>query len=187
MEHAEKKIESPPASSSSTRNLRGSLEVFNPSTYNRTSNYQVFRPQSSWKNWADKNTESPENISGRHNDASDKVTSWMALKESTPPQSLVINEGLKSPAGSGSVAQRAAEWGLVLKTDDETGKLKGVKVRNSGGDDPSNNKAGTPSSRKNSSTSIRSSGDLSDDGGKQIAVGKITKSLYTQCQIFCIR
>lgn len=179
MEHAEKKIESPPASSSSTRNLRGSLEVFNPSTYNRTSNYQVFRPQSSWKNWADKNTESPENISGRHTDASDKVTSWMALKESTPPQSLVINEGLKSPSGSGSVAQRAAEWGLVLKTDDETGKLKGVKVRNSGGDDPSNNKAGTSSSRKNSSTSIRSSGDLSDDGGKQIAVGKITKSLYT--------
>lgn len=178
MEHAEKKTESPPASSSSTRNSRGSLEVFNPSTYKSPSNYQVFRPQSSWKNWTEKNTESPENISGRHNDASEKVTSWMALKESTPQPSLVINEGLKSPSGGVSVAQRAAEWGLVLKTDDETGKLKGVKVRNSGGDDPNNNKAGTSSSRKNSSTSVRSSGDLSDDGGKKIVVENITtKSL----------
>lgn len=166
MEHAEKKIESPPASSSSTRNSRGSLEVFNPSSFNRPSNYQVFRPQSSWKSWTGDNTELAENISGRHDDASDKVTSWMALKDSTPPPSLVINEGLKSPSGVGSVAHRAAEWGLVLNRDDETGKLKGVKVRNSGGDDPNNNKAGTPSSRKNSSTSVRSSGDLSDDGEK---------------------
>ena len=169
MEHAENKVMSPPAAaSSSTRNSRGSLEVFNPSTYNRPSNYQVFRPQSSWKNWTDKSTEPPENISGRNNDASDKVTSWMALKDSTPPPQLVINEGLKSPIGGGSVAQRAAEWGLVLKTDDETGKLKGVKVRNSGGDEPTNNKTVASTSRKNSSTSVRSSGDLSDDGGKKI-------------------
>ncbi|XP_020552503.1 phototropin-1-like [Sesamum indicum] len=74
-------------------------------------------------------------------------------------------EGQKSPAKSpkqgevGAAAQRAAEWGLVLKTDEETGKPQGVKVRTSG-DEP--NKAGN--SRRDSGNSVRSSGDLSDDG-----------------------
>ncbi|KAJ6314729.1 hypothetical protein OIU78_018251, partial [Salix suchowensis] len=62
----------------------------------------------------------------------------------------------------GVAAKRAAEWGLVLKTDNETGKPQGVSVRTSGGDDP-NAKPG--SSRRNSSNSVRNSGEVSDDGG----------------------
>nr|AML79199.1 putative LOV domain-containing protein [Galium boreale] len=71
------------------------------------------------------------------------------------------HEGRNSPAKSpatgevGNAAQRAAEWGLVLKTDSETGKPQGVKVRTSAED---------KSSRRDSGNSIRSSGELSDDG-----------------------
>lgn len=68
----------------------------------------------------------------------------------------------------GAAAQRAAEWGLVLKTDNETGKPQGVQVRNSGGDEPNINKPGT--SQRNSSTSVRSSSEVSDDG-----IGKIDR------------
>nr|AML76705.1 putative LOV domain-containing protein [Actaea racemosa] len=182
MEHAEKKESPPSSSSTSTRNSRGSLEVFNPSTFSRPT-YQVFRPQSSWNNWTD-NSDPPENISGRDNNVSNKITSWMALKDPTspPPMLPVVNEGLKSPTGVGSVAQRAAEWGLVLKTDDETGKLKGVKVRNSGGDEP-NNRASSPS-RKNSSTSVRSSGDLSDDGDREKGIPRVSKDLKDALSTF---
>lgn len=41
----------------------------------------------------------------------------------------------QSPGGIvGAAEQRAAEWGLVLQTDTETGKPQGVKVRTSGED-----------------------------------------------------
>lgn len=67
---------------------------------------------------------------------------------------------------AGTAAKRAAEWGLVLKTDNETGKPQGVKVRTSG--DEQNTKPGN--SRRDSGNSMRSSGDLSDDGtGKTAA------------------
>ncbi|KAL4588108.1 hypothetical protein LXL04_000987 [Taraxacum kok-saghyz] len=39
-----------------------------------------------------------------------------------------------SPGGIVGAEQRAAEWGLVLQTDTETGKPQGVKVRTSGED-----------------------------------------------------
>ncbi|PPR81643.1 hypothetical protein GOBAR_AA39068 [Gossypium barbadense] len=61
---------------------------------------------------------------------------------------------------SGEAAKRAAGWGLVLKTDNETGKPQGVVVRNSGGDAP-NIKPGT--SRRNSNNSLRSSEEFSDN------------------------
>nr|AML79505.1 putative LOV domain-containing protein [Phacelia campanularia] len=113
------------------------------------------------------------------NKESSEITKWMALKDSTPttqPQqssggstslsALIIKgekEGEKSNAGKGEngvAAQRAAEWGLVLKTDSETGKPQGVQVRTSSDE---NTKGGT--STRASGNSMRTSGDSSDDGG----------------------
>lgn len=103
----------------------------------------------------------------------------MALKEPTPPPPPLIQKTISASSQQdnhqkltatthssgevGAAVQRAAEWGLVLKTNTETGKPQGVVVRTSGGDDPGTNfKAET--SRRNSNNSVRSSGDLSDDG-----------------------
>lgn len=171
------------------RDARGSLEVFNPSTY--TTAGSTFRPQPAWRNWADpRSSPQPEEPNLSSNTGSgripaDEITSWMALKETTPPppspptvvQTKIIsatvsdNEGKKSPAAGpgteiGAAEQRAAEWGLVLKTDDETGKPQGVKVRTSG-DDPNAKIPGTSTSRRNSSNSVRSSGDSEDGAGKE--------------------
>nr|AML78684.1 putative LOV domain-containing protein [Melissa officinalis] len=146
----------------------------------------VFRQAPSWKSWSSNPEPEPEpeqsfaSKSGRANP--EGITSWMSLKDTAlpaaspplppPPQpqqpskalAEIINEHevQKSPAKSpsqgatGAAAQRAAEWGLVLKTDEETGKPQGVKVRNSG-DEKGN-------TRRDSNNSVRSSGDQSDDG-----------------------
>ncbi|KAK6144511.1 hypothetical protein DH2020_021331 [Rehmannia glutinosa] len=146
--------------------------------------------------------------SGRTN--AEGITSWMALKDPTqlpsaspqppvpPPQhhhqpppvvsktmAEIFNdhEGKKSPAQGevGAAAQRAAEWGLVLKTDEETGKLQGVKVRTSGGDEP--NKQGN--NRRDSGNSVRSSGDLSDDGaGKERGFPRVSEDLKDALSTF---
>nr|AML76333.1 putative LOV domain-containing protein [Myodocarpus sp. BC-2016] len=161
-----------------SRDSRGSLEVFNPSTYNtnptRPTN-QIFRPQSTWKDRTEPPQSHPEPPPPANSEPI--ITSWMALKDPNPQQeskqtiSSIISAGQQSPvalqaAGEvGAAAQRAAEWGLVLRTDEETGNLQGVKVRNSGGDEQ-NSKAGT--SRRNSGNSMRSSGEMSDDGVRGI-------------------
>ncbi|KAI4334461.1 hypothetical protein L6164_019154 [Bauhinia variegata] len=179
------------------REPRGSLEVFNPSSYaeDKTTNLP-FRSQPKWKSLLEpKASHEPEptKLSPFNSDLADEITStaWMALKESNPPPqssspppqqtlSSIFNDhaerGQKSPAITnhlsgevGAAAQRAAEWGLVLKTDTETGKLQGVAVRNSGGDEPNDKEAGT--SRRNSNNSVRSSGDSSDDGGREFLRG----------------
>ncbi|GLT43275.1 hypothetical protein SLA2020_172370 [Shorea laevis] len=157
------------------RDHRGSLEVFNPSTFvNRPTN-PVFRlKQPTWQTLTEPRGSSEPNSpciisSNSESNPAEEIKSWMALKDPTPPlvQRIIKDrdQNLEMPGSSpgefGAAAQRAAEWGLVLKTDTETGKPKGVTVRNSGGDDP-NNKPG--SSRRDSSNSIRSSGDLSNDG-----------------------
>nr|AML78375.1 putative LOV domain-containing protein [Griselinia racemosa] len=187
---------------SSPRDSRGSLEVFNPSTYSTTTS----RPQPTWKNWVEPRSnpelEEPSlsSKSGRAN--SEQITSWMALKDPTtpPPQqpqspplvaqttiSAIIKDGKSSPvepqeAGEvGAATQRAAEWGLVLKTDTETGKPQGVKVRTSGGDDP-NTKPGT--SWRNSGNSMRSSGDISDDGGREKGIPRVSEDLKDALSAF---
>lgn len=157
------------------RDPRGSLEVFNPSTYSSRPTNPVFRSQTSWKNWAATddhiNSSIPETeeivIPKSSNENEEIATSWMAIAPATASQKLVTCGEKKVSSSSssavdevGAAAQRAAEWGLVLKTDDETGKLQGVKVRNSG-DDPNGR---TETSRRDSDNSVRSSGDYSDDG-----------------------
>nr|AML77717.1 putative LOV domain-containing protein [Crassula perforata] len=90
----------------------------------------------------------------------------IACKTSKSLVSIVEEDKAKHPETGNEVGraeQRAAEWGLVLKTDTETGKPKGVTVRTSGGDEPNINKP-FESSRRNSANSVRSSGESSDDG-----------------------
>nr|AML79126.1 putative LOV domain-containing protein [Strobilanthes dyeriana] len=145
------------------RDQRGSLEVFTPSP---AAEFRSSSQPSTWQSWASSPDPRPN---------ADGITSWMALKEPAsvappPPASRTIaeifndHETQKSPprkpaAGeTGAAAQRAAEWGLVLKTDQETGKLQGVKVRTSGDEQ---NKP----SRRDSGNSIRSSDEFSDEGG----------------------
>nr|AML77124.1 putative LOV domain-containing protein [Alangium chinense] len=162
------------------RDSRGSLEVFNPSTnFESRQTNPVFRTQPTWQSWVEpRSSPEPEpesaklsSKSGRAN--ADDITSWMALKDPAPKQTqktisaiIADQDGQQPTAGSpaagelGTAAQRAAEWGLVLKTDSETGKPQGVKVRTSG-EEP-NNRPG--SSTRNSGNSMRSSGELSDDG-----------------------
>ncbi|KAL2470419.1 Phototropin-1 [Abeliophyllum distichum] len=204
--------ESSPLGPPLPRDTRGSLEVFNPSTYSSSSARPVspvFGSQPSWQSWIErsKTTNNPEpelennfsSKSGRAN--ADEITSWMALKESAPasspvPQqhqsppvssstlSAIINHdhnGQKSPAGGevGTAAQRAAEWGLVLKTDSETGKLQGVKVRTSGDD---SNKPGN--SRRDSGNSVRSSGDSDDGIGKERGFPRVSEDLKDALSAF---
>nr|AML78657.1 putative LOV domain-containing protein [Physocarpus opulifolius] len=179
------------------RDSRGSLEVFNPSTTtNPTTNPPPFRTQHSWHSWIDPRGTTPESdppkLTSKSTRADDITTSWMALKDDfshpatpSPPsiqQKISAVDPLNTTDKSSKAAQRAAEWGLVLKTDTETGKLQGVGARTSGGPDDSNSKpsprtsggpddsnskpgggGGASSSRRNSSNSVRSSGELSAD------------------------
>nr|AML78015.1 putative LOV domain-containing protein [Hypecoum procumbens] len=127
----------------------------------------------------------PESSSTSTDDKDQELTSWMAIKDSAPqslkssliPLPFINEKGTvstitrnqpkstaadASPASSdqvGVAAQRAAEWGLVLKTDTETGKPQGVGVRTSAGDDELN-KAGTPTR-----TSMNSVDQGSEDEG----------------------
>ncbi|XP_047313273.1 phototropin-1 [Impatiens glandulifera] len=194
----------PPIVPSLPRDPRGSLEVFNPTGY--TSPRQtipVFRPQPpSWKSWAEQPEPEPtpdlSSKSGRQDP--EEITTWMALKESSseenPPPAVahktiaaaVLKDhekatavvGNSSTGEVGAAAQRAAEWGLVLKTDDETGKLQGVKVRTSG--DELSGKSGN---RRESGNSVRTSGDMSDDGtGKERGFPRVSEDLKDALSTF---
>nr|AML79583.1 putative LOV domain-containing protein [Hydrangea quercifolia] len=180
---------------------RDSLEVFNPSTYNSRPTNPAFRSQPTWDSWVEPRTkpESPQvtqsfSKSGRANP--EEITSWMALKEPTrstrhpqSPPSIVVDDqnGQKSMARRdlygevGVAVQRAAEWGLVLKTDTETGMPQGVKVRTSGDDS-----SGKPDSfRRNSGNSVRSSGETSDDGGgREKGVPRVSEDLKDALSTF---
>nr|AML76795.1 putative LOV domain-containing protein [Solanum ptychanthum] len=187
------------------RDPRGSLEVFNPSTYSSRSTNPVFRSQPSWKNWTagdhitstiHETEEKPEQIAipKSSNENDEIATSWMAIapassaKLTSPISQKSITGGEKASSSIkaaadevGAAAQRAAEWGLVLKTDDETGKLQGVKVRNSG-DDPNGK---TEKSRRDSGNSGRSSGDFSDDGaGKERGIPRVSEDLRDALSTF---
>nr|AML76577.1 putative LOV domain-containing protein [Melia azedarach] len=159
------------------RDSRGSLEVFNPSTYSTRPTNPAFRTQPTWQTWMEQR-ESPEPPEPAKSGRGEEITTWLALKDPAPPQpssplavaKQITNDQDKSTVTKqlsgevGVAAQRAAEWGLVLKTDTETGKPQGVAVRTSGGDE-ANGKPGT--SRRNSNNSVRSSGEMSDEGGKE--------------------
>ncbi|MED6180059.1 Phototropin-1 [Stylosanthes scabra] len=161
-----------------TRDPRGSLEVFNPtSSYSPApavgnptgSSPAPPRPQPIWKTWAaeqqlPRSTSFDELTTTAATATATTATSWMALKETAPMPS----------SESGEAAQRAAEWGLVLKTDTETGKPQGVAVRNSDGGG---------SSRRNSKNSARNSGD-SSDGAESRGIPRISEDLKNALSTF---
>uniref|UniRef100_A0A7N0ZTD3 non-specific serine/threonine protein kinase n=1 Tax=Kalanchoe fedtschenkoi TaxID=63787 RepID=A0A7N0ZTD3_KALFE len=137
-----------PTLSPYTRDPRGSLEIFNPTTsYSSPTTHHTIppRPHPTWNNsWS---AQSPS--SSKSDDII--ATSWMALPPDNPPDSNQAND---------VAAQRAAEWGLVLKNNTDTGKPQGVTVRTSGGEEPKLHE----STRRDSGISVRSSGDSSDEG-----------------------
>ncbi|KAA3489585.1 phototropin-1-like isoform X1 [Gossypium australe] len=164
------------------RDSRDSLEVFNPSTFSTRPINPVFRSQSPWRQnlkelgGTDSQKEDDHSKLASKSGRVEEIT-WMALKEPPAPYppspSPLFHEitgdndqrrgesvSPKPSEESGEAAKRAAGWGLVLKTDNETGKPQGVVVRNSGGDAP-NIKPGT--SRRNSNNSLRSSDEFSDN------------------------
>lgn len=74
------------------------------------------------------------------------------------------------------MAERVAEWGLILKTDDKTGKPQGVAVRTSG----ESRKSGT--SRRTSGNSMRTSEE--SDCGSEMEVTRISKELKDALSTF---
>ncbi|KAJ0588682.1 putative protein kinase AGC-RSK-2 family [Helianthus annuus] len=192
------------------RDIRGSLEVFNPSTHQTTA---PFRSQPTWRNWVESPQNHPEppqstevnvSLSASHSGRlpAAEIKSWMALKDPNPYEALPVMMAPQSPSFAqsstrtavqvappspggivGKAEQRAAEWGLVLKTDEETGKPKGVKVRTSS-EDP-NAKPG--SNRRDSGNSVQSSSDISDDGldaGKERGFPRVSEDLKDALSTF---
>ncbi|PON62394.1 Phototropin [Parasponia andersonii] len=172
------------------------------------------RPQPTWQSWVEQRA-NPEpdpapkltSKSGR----AEEIISWMAVKDpaaADPPSPLsqpspaaapiiqrtisaILNEKSSadseksSEPGSTAAAQRAAEWGLVLKTDAETGKPQGVAVRTSGGDEPGNSNMIKGNSRRSSNNSVRTSGESSDDGGgKERGFPRVSEDLKDALSAF---
>ncbi|KAJ6831090.1 phototropin-1A-like [Iris pallida] len=133
------------------RNSRGSLEVFNPSSSSFATRSQTPpNPGPSFSTWHP----SP-NPTAAHIDDGEIAAPWMAIPKQSPPPPP-IPESAAAPAA----AQRAAEWGLVLRTDGETGKPQGVAVRKSAEEKSSATLA------RDSGASCRSSGDSAAGGGR---------------------
>ncbi|XXG81059.1 hypothetical protein AAC387_Pa09g1784 [Persea americana] len=153
------------------RDARGSLEVFNPSTFSPRPNTYPTRSDSQPEEFKLPKS-SPRPLA-------DEVTSWMALKEPTPsPAEKQQQRGAVATGELGAVAQRAAEWGLVLKTDEETGRPKGVGVRRSGEE---GSKAGT--SRRDSGNSVRSS-EEGEGQGKERGIPRVSEDLKDALSTF---
>lgn len=112
------------------RDSRGSLEVFNPATFTPKPHP---KPSSPFATWQSSTPSDPT------------LPSWPAISQTI---SLGADTSTPTPAPApapaysddvGVAAKRAAEWGLVLRTDEETGRLQGVEARrSSGGIDRSN-------------------------------------------------
>ncbi|GAB2214696.1 hypothetical protein Droror1_Dr00019058 [Drosera rotundifolia] len=147
---------------------------------------------SSWPRPARPGPDIPVEQTGVRANTPNEITSWMALADPPASQPLLRHTIISATesttttqpnpnqGSSSSVAaeQRAAEWGLVLKTDTETGRPQGVKVRTSGGDDPS----GKPD-RRESGNSTRTSGD-SSDGGLATGIPRVSEDLKDALSAF---
>nr|AML79534.1 putative LOV domain-containing protein [Toxicodendron radicans] len=198
MDPSEKSSKVPPLG----RDSRGSLDVFNPSTYSTRPTNSAFRPNQNpptWQGWIEQRSSpepDPNKLSSKSGRTEEIATTWLALKDPAPTLSSPLSSPLapkitndrekstvtKQLSGDvGVAAQRAAEWGLVLKTDNETGKPQGVGVRTSGGEEP-NSKPGT--SRRNSNNSVRSSSEMSDEGVKERGFPRVSEDLKDALSTF---
>lgn len=123
------------------RDARGSLEVFNPSTsFSKPGAASFPKPGAGAEHLSPRPAPDVEVI----------PTPWMAIRDPAGPSPFRDNVSIfdysskKPPAEVGAAAQRAAEWGLVLKTDEETGRLQGVGVRKSGDGSNKTRNSGIP-------------------------------------------
>nr|AML76542.1 putative LOV domain-containing protein [Gyrocarpus americanus] len=98
------------------------------------------------------------------------------VSSTTPSTNKPPRESSTGDPTTGVAAQRAAEWGLVLKTDIETGKPQGVGVRKSG------DKATT--SRRNSGNSVRSSEEGEGVVGKERGIPRVSEDLKDALSAF---
>ncbi|XP_068667925.1 phototropin-1-like [Aristolochia californica] len=182
------------------RDSRGSLEVFNPSTFSlkpgSTSRFSQFP---TWQAMGDRHgapeTQEALNLSRSGRAMEETIPPWMAIKDASnrSKETITIFQDQKNDSSSsipeqnekeeapltgavGQAAQRAAEWGLVLKTDEETGKLQGVRVRKSGDD------ANRGTSRRDSGNSMRSSED--SEAGKDKGLPRVSEELKDALSAF---
>nr|AML78907.1 putative LOV domain-containing protein [Pulsatilla vulgaris] len=165
------------------RDSRGSIEVFNPSsTYVSRSTTSAPPPPaarripSAWQSQSEAVDHDDKPIS--------VTTTWMALKDPTVVPKKKETTAEKNGNEVGAAAQRAAEWGLVLKTNDETGKPQGVGARTSGGGD--GNKQ-PESSRRNSNNSVRTSEDSDGGGGndkERASIPRVSEDLKDALSTF---
>ncbi|KAJ6814541.1 phototropin-1A-like [Iris pallida] len=167
----ERKLAAVP-SSALPRDSRGSLEVFNPSSSFATRSQTPPKPRLPFPTWQ------PSPNPTAHIDDGEIATSWMALPKQSPPLPLPPPPQPEAAAAATEAAQRAAEWGLVLRTDDETGKPQGVAVRKSAEDKSS---SAVP---RDSGTSSRSSGDSSTGGGGRTGMPRVSEELREALSAF---
>ncbi|XP_074576465.1 phototropin-1A-like [Curcuma longa] len=164
------------------RDSRGSLEVFNPTSFATRPHHEPNNPSSPFAAWQPRSDPVPQPQpphAPSAEDDDDVIRPWLALPSGPTDQhhSETVSVAKKTSSSSSSVAvsqdageaaQRAAEWGLVLKTDEETGRPQGVTVRKSA--DEAGGKGGPY--RVSGGGSYRSSEDsdasvLASGGGKE--------------------
>nr|AML79401.1 putative LOV domain-containing protein [Drakaea elastica] len=134
---------------------RGSLEVFNPTSFSSAvdESSSVRPPATS----PFSTSRLPHHLSPPQEEIS---RPWMAIAPSSAAPALPLSGKLSDV---GIAEKRAAEWGLVLKTDGETGKPQGIGVRRSD-EDATDGRGGG----KEAGGSHRNSEDSDAcDGGKQ--------------------
>ncbi|KAG0468071.1 hypothetical protein HPP92_017399 [Vanilla planifolia] len=139
------------------RDSRGSLEVFNPTTFSSTSaSVGAADPGAVRQHFTSPFAAGRQLRSYDRPAPSEEEISqpWMAI-----PTQAAVPTAASSLSDVGTAEKRAAEWGLVLKTDEETGRPQGVGVRRSE-DDPGSGRGGM----REAGGSYRSSED-SDAGG----------------------
>nr|AML79181.1 putative LOV domain-containing protein [Limonium spectabile] len=195
------------------RDSRGSLEIFNPSfTPYGGPPPPPPRPTTWRSSWADTtHHQLPEHSNNQQQE--EEITSWMAISTTAtaaaPITSTIISSSDKTtqhnphhhhhhnpPDERTAAEKRAAEWGLVLETDNKTGRPQGVKVRNSGGDDNNNDDGrggGSSSSRRESRGSAGGESRPSEDdntnnnnggGGRIKAVPRVSEDLKDALSAF---
>ncbi|XP_078429974.1 phototropin 1 isoform X2 [Wolffia australiana] len=145
------------------RDARGSLDVFNPSGVVK----QAPKFSSPYAGWYAK--QAPRDAPQRQ-PSEDNVGPWMAISEDGQDPST------SADGEASTAAMRAAEWGLVLKTNEETGKPQGVAARRSG------DEAGKGGQR-NSEISYRSS-EESGFTGETGGIPRISEDLKDALSAF---
>ncbi|XP_020598665.1 phototropin-1A [Phalaenopsis equestris] len=165
------------------RDSRGSLEVFNPT-------FSSSPPSATVGAAAESAAARPHYSSlfatGRHPHHSSPVQEeisrpWMAI----PPASTTPSPSSGNFSDVGAAEKRAAEWGLVLKTDGETGKPQGVRVRKSD-EDASKSRGGRESGSHRSSEDSDAGGGGKDKGGLPRVSEELREALSAFQQTFVV-